>query len=391
MHCDMPILTPLKSREILMTNTIHNANSSPDKASLDQQFQDLRDQIDQIDLTLLKLINERAGLAQKIGAIKHIMGDTQMYRPEREARILTKHMKNNMGPIPNEAVAKLFRELMSICLSLEKPLNIAFLGPVATFTEQAAIKHFGSAAKMHPHNAINEVFREVESGNADFGVIPVENSTEGMVNHTLDSFLNSNLHICGETEIRIHQNLISLETDLADIQTIYSHPQSLAQCRNWLDSNMPHANRIAVSSNAQAVKRARSESNSAAIAGTYAAEHYKMPVLNARIEDEPNNTTRFLVIGQKPIPQSGEDKTSILVSANDRPGLLLQLIEPLAKHGVTMTKLESRPAKKGLWGYVFFIDMLGHHDDANLKAALKEIEHECTLFRILGSYPVARI
>jgi chorismate mutase/prephenate dehydratase len=211
-----------------------------------------------------------------------------------------------------------------------------------------------------------------------------------MVNYTLDSFLNSNLYICGETEIRIHQNLISFETDLSEIHTIYSHPQSLAQCRNWLDTHCPHANRVTVNSNAQAVKRAQNEPNCAAIAGKNAAEYYKVPMLNSRIEDEPNNTTRFLIIGQKPIPQSGEDKTSILVSANDRPGLLLQLIEPLEKHGITMTKLESRPAKKGLWGYVFFIDMLGHYDDPKVKAALADIEKKCSLFRILGSYPIAR-
>ncbi len=349
----------------------------------------LRTQIDQIDQQLLTLLTERAQCAQAVGKIKQQQGDTVMYRPEREADVLRRIMRNNTSPFEDADVARLFREIMSMCLALEQPLKVAYLGPAGTFTHQAVQKHFGYSAKALPLRAIDEIFREVAAGNVDYGVVPVENSTEGVVNHTLDTFLNTNLSICGEAQIRIQQNLISHQSSLNTIKVIYSHPQSLAQCRQWLDAHLPSVERIPVSSNAEAVKMLTEFPQAAAIAGKVAAELYNAPILAEHIEDEPNNTTRFLVIGTRDVAATGADKTSILVSSEDRPGLLLHLIEPLAKHRVTMSRIESRPSRKGMWNYVFFIDVLGHHSDSHVAAALAEIKAECSLFRVLGSYPSA--
>src|SRR5699024_43815 len=274
-----------------------------------------REAIDKIDSEILRLLNERAIEAKAIGDIKIASGDTEMYHPEREAQVLANKMKANPGPIPDTDIARLFREIMSVCLSLEKPLNIGYLGPEGTFTEEATIKHFGGSALRTPIRTIDEIFHAVESGKYDFGVVPIENSTEGAVNQTLDCFPSSNVYICGETELKIHQNLMSNETDLKAIKTLYAHPQSLAQCRSWIDEHLPHVEQIATNSNAGAVERATKEAGTAALGGKQAAEVYNIPILEKNIEDNLTNSTRFLIIGSKRIPASGSDKTTILVSA----------------------------------------------------------------------------
>lgn len=350
-----------------------------------------RAEIDRIDHKLLELLNERATHAMAIGGIKIANGDTEMYRPEREAQVLAAYMEKNQGPIPSQEIARLFREIMSTCLSLEKPLEIAFLGPEKTFSELAARKQFGGSATLLPQSTISEVFRAVETGLVDFGIVPVENSTEGAVNLTLDCFAQTSLSICGETTLRIHQNLISSATQVKDVTQVFAHPQSLAQCRGWLDKHLPNAEKIACHSNVEALLQSQKfPETSAALASEEAAQHYNIPVLAKYIEDDTSNTTRFLVIGNKKIAPSGDDKTTFMVSANDRPGLLNQLIEPLSAHNVTMSKIESRPAPYTMWGYCFYIDIMGHQNDVKVQKALNEIHNRASLLKILGSYPQAR-
>ena len=353
-----------------------------------ERLQALRKQIDGLDRRIQSLISERASCAQQVGAIKQASGITRnFYRPEREAQVLRSVMENNAGPLSNEEMARLFREIMSACLALEEPLKIAFLGPEGTFTQAAALKHFGHSIHSKPLRAIDEVFREVEAGSADYGVVPVENSTEGVVNHTLDMFLQSPLQICGEVQIRINHHLITLATELAEIRQIYSHRQSLAQCREWLDAHMPRVEQIEVSSNGEAALRVRDRSDAAAIAGQCAADVYQLPTLVRNIEDEPNNTTRFLIIGSQPITPSGDDKTALLVASFNRPGALFGLLEPLARHHVSMTRIESRPSRRGMWDYVFFSDLEGHAQEPTVAKALAELREQSSLFRVLGSHP----
>lgn len=357
----------------------------------------LRDRIDSIDSQIQSLINERARCAQKVAEVKLAeQGDTSVvfYRPEREAQVLRRVMERNEGPLGNEEVAKVFRQIMSSCLALEKPMRIAFLGPEGTFTQQAAIKHFGKSIVSAPMAAIDEVFREVESGAANYGVVPVENSTEGVVNHTLDSFRDSALKICGEVEERIHHHLLIPANISADAVThIYSHQQSLAQCRAWLDRYWPHAERVAVNSNAEAVKlsieAARNGQAIAAIAGDIACELYGMIKLSANIEDRPDNTTRFLVIGNQDVPASGKDKTSLLISAKNQAGALYNLLEPFQKNGVSMTRLETRPSLMSKWGYIFYIDFEGHHSDTVSVKLIEELNNRASEVKVLGSYPIA--
>ena len=348
----------------------------------------LRDQNDGVDRQILALISERARCAQQVGAIKQASGATgNFYRPEREAQVLRRVIETNQGPLSSEEMARLFREIMSACLALEEPLKIAFLGPEGTFTQAAALKHFGQSIHSIPLRAIDEVFREVEAGSADYGVVPVENSTEGVVNHTLDMFLQSPLRICGEVQMRINHHLITCATELTAIRRIYSHRQSLAQCREWLDANMPRVEQIEVSSNGEAALRVRDELDAAAIAGQCAADIYQLPTLVRNIEDEPNNTTRFLIIGSQPIMPSGDDKTALLVASLNRPGALFNLLEPLARNNVSMSRIESRPSRRGMWDYVFFIDLDGHAQDEPVAKALAELREQASLFRVLGSYP----
>jgi chorismate mutase/prephenate dehydratase len=286
-------------------------------------------------------------------------------------------------------VARLFREIMSVCLALEQPLKVAFLGPEGTFTQTAALKHFGHAVQTHSMGSIPDIFREVEAGACHYGVVPVENSTEGVISHTLDTFLNSPLRICGEVTLRIRHNLLSRETQMSVIGKIYSHAQSLAQCRGWLDLHLPGVERIAVGSNAEAAKLAAAEAGAAAIAGDAAADLYQLRTLVASIEDEPGNTTRFLVIGKQDAAPSGDDKTSLMFSTQNRAGGLHAMLSPFARHGISMTRIESRPSRRGQWDYVFFVDVDGHREDENLHLALQELEQVASQFKILGSYPKA--
>ena len=350
----------------------------------------IRGRIDEIDASLQALLNERARFAQQVGISKHAEGHTvDFYRPEREAEVLRAALKRNKGPLRDEEVLRLFREIMSACLAQQEPLKVAFLGPEGTFTQQAVYKQFGHSVRALALPSIEEVFHEVEAGAADFGVVPIENSTEGTVTHTLDRFIVSPLYICGEVELRVHQFLMGRMTSLSDVQRICSHQQSLAQCRHWLEDNLPDAERLAVSSNAEGARRARDEQGTAAIGPQAAAEVYGLNVLVAEIEDQPDNTTRFLVLGKKAFKPSGEDKTTLMVSAGktDSPGALYQLLEPLAKRRISMTRIESRPSRRRKWDYVFFIDIEGHAEDKTVATALADLRKRASLFRILGSYP----
>lgn len=356
----------------------------------DDRLEAVRERIDTLDLQIVELANERARCAQEIAAIKSARGEVRhFWRPEREAQVLRKLAQGNAGPLSDEAIQRMFRELISACLALEQPLAIAYLGPAGTFTQAAVYKHFGRSVEAHPLGAIDEIFREVAAGTSDFGVVPVENSTEGMVSHTLDVFMQSNLRICGEILLRVHQNLIGRMNSIDAVRVVYAHQQSLAQCREWLDARLPGAERVAVASNGEAARLAAEEPAAAAIASTMAAEIYDLGVLERNIEDEPDNTTRFLVIGDHDVPPSGDDKTSLMLSARNRPGALFHLIRPLAEHGIDMTRLESRPTRGRLWEYVFFVDVLGHAADEQLRIVLEALHEEAALCRVLGSYPRA--
>ncbi|HSH48649.1 MAG TPA: prephenate dehydratase [Halomonas sp.] len=360
-------------------------------AEIPETLDGLRDAIDQLDNDILRLISERADCARRVAEVKTEEGDTQavFYRPEREAQVLRRIMALNKGPLSDEEMARLFREIMSACLALEQPVKVAYLGPEGTFTQQAALKHFGDSAISLPMAAIDEVFREVEAGAVNYGVVPVENSTEGVINHTLDSFMESGLRICGEVVLRIHHHLLVAETTRRDkVSRIYSHPQSFAQCRKWLDAHYPQAERIPVSSNAEASRLVKTEWHSAAIAGDMAAKLYGLTVIAEKIEDTPDNSTRFLIIGNQDVPQSGEDKTSIVVAMRNQPGALHELLEPFHRHQIDMTRLETRPSRSGVWNYVFFIDFKGHHHEPRVAAVLEEVRLRAAEVKVLGSYPV---
>jgi chorismate mutase/prephenate dehydratase len=352
----------------------------------------IRARIDEVDAALQELLSERAQLAQRVGISKHADGRTvDFYRPEREAEVLRAAIARNKGPLRDEEILRLFREIMSACLAQQEPLKVAFLGPEGTFTQQAVFKQFGHSVRALALPTIEDVFHEVEAGSADFGIVPIENSTEGTVNHTLDRFLVSPLHICGEVELRIHQYLMGRMKSLEHVQRLCSHQQSLAQCRQWLDEHLPQVDRVAVASNAEGARRARDEQGTAAIAPQAAAEVYGLDVLFAEIEDRPDNTTRFLVVGNKTFRPSGQDKTTLLVSQRktDAPGALYLLLEPLARNSISMTRIESRPSRRGKWDYVFFIDIEGHVEDKAVAAALIDLKRRASLFRVLGSYPRA--
>jgi len=364
----------------------------PPKVAPRPGLEDIRTRIDAVDERIQELINERARLAQAVGISKGADGHTvDFYRPEREAQVLRKALERNKGPLRNEEVGRLFREIMSACLAQQEPLKVAFLGPEGTFTQAAVLKHFGHSVRALPLPGTGEVFHEVEAGNADFGVVPIENSSEGTVSNTLDLFMRSPLKICGEVELRIHQHLMGRMDSLDRIERICAHQQALAQCRGWLDEHLPEIERVPVSSNAEGARRARDESGTAAIAGQSAAEVYGLGLLATDIEDRGDNTTRFLVVGRKLFAPSGEDKTTILVTAahTDAPGALYRLLQPLARNRISMTRIESRPSHRRKWDYVFFIDIEGHADDRHVKRAFAEVRKRSELFKVLGSYPRA--
>lgn len=346
----------------------------------------LRARIDALDLEILKLISERASAANAIGKLKD---DGTVYRPEREAQVLRGLSEANPGPLPDKVVMHLFTEVISACRALEDAFSVASLGPKGTFSEEAVIKHFGAQAPVTMCNSIDEVFRSVESGNAGYGVVPMENSTEGAIGRTLDLLLSTPLRICGEILLPVHQNLLSNGNDIAAVRIIYSHAQSLAQCNRWLAQNCPGAERVPVASNAEAARMAHANAGCAAIAGRAAAGHYGLSIIADNIEDEPNNTTRFVVISGQDVPPSGHDKTSLVMSTRNVPGAIHELLTPLAANRVSMTRLESRPSRTGLWEYVFFLDMEGHQNEAQVARALEEMRGLAAFLKILGSYPVA--
>jgi chorismate mutase/prephenate dehydratase len=353
----------------------------------------IRGQIDAVDEQLHALINRRAELARAVGISKHSSGHlVDFYRPEREAEVLRMALaRNKHGSLRDEEILRLFREIMSACLAQEKPLKVAYLGPEGTYAQSAVLKHFGHSVRALPLASIDEAFQEVQAGNADFGVVPVENSTEGTVNNTLDRFLATSLHICGEVELRVQHNLMARDKEMRNVLRVCAHPQALGQCRGWLDENLPGVDRVPVSSNAEGARRARDEKGTAAIAGSVAAEIYSLEILAQGIEDQADNTTRFLVLGRKTLRPSGADKTTILVSASETSGsgALFRLLEPLASNKVNMTRIESRPSRKRKWDYVFFIDLIGHAEDAHVAKALAQLKQRASLFRVLGSYPQA--
>ncbi|MFI3187620.1 MAG: prephenate dehydratase [Methylococcaceae bacterium] len=351
---------------------------------------ELRDKIDTIDQQILLLINQRASYAMEVARTKIAQGEQgTFYRPDRESLVLRRIKDLNQGPLSDDMSAHFFRELMSACLALEKPLDVAYLGPEGTFTQQAAIKHFGSSVKTVPSASINEIFTAVENGSCQFGVVPVENSTEGVISHTLDRFLTSPLKICGEVEIRVHQNLMGLVDSLDEVTEVFSHQQSLAQCRQWLDKHLPNARRTAVNSNTEAARLASTNKQAVAIAPIVAAEIYKLKVLQKNIEDESNNTTRFIIIGQQISASTGKDKTSLVVSTGNQPGALYRILEPFARFNIDMVQIESRPSRQGLWDYVFFIDIEGHSEDIDVARALAILKDNVKMLKLLGSYPKA--
>lgn len=350
-----------------------------------EQLKQLRNEIDAIDDELLRLINTRARLAQQVGRQK----SGTAYRPERESQIFSRLQQSNSGPLRDEHIVHLFTEIISVCRALEEPLTVAYLGPRGTFSEEAVTKRFGNAVTSLPCSSIDDIFRKVESGAASYGVVPVENSTEGAVGRTMDLLLQTPLKICGELELPVHQCLMAQQTDLAAIRKIYSHPQSFAQCQAWLNENLQNADRINAASNADAARQAAVDSSAAAIAGKRAAEVFGLKVCAANIEDNPNNTTRFLVIGSQDVARSGKDKTSLAMATHNQPGAVYELLAPLAQHQVSMTRLESRPSHASLWEYVFFTDIAGHQEDENVARALQVLRDNTTFLKIFGSYPAA--
>ncbi len=351
----------------------------------------LRQKIDATDSALLELLNQRASLALEVGYLKAKTNAT-ILRPEREAQVIARAIANNKGPLTEIAINGLWREIISACRALEQQLKVAFLGPTGTFTEQALFSYFGSRVEAVACLSIDEVFRSVQAGGANFGVVPVENSTEGAVNRTLDLFLQSPLQICAEVSLPIRHHLLAGQNGvpLKDLKTVKAHPQALAQCHQWLSENAPHLERVAVSSNAEGARLASLDSTTAAIAGEQAMQSYPLTVLASNIQDDPSNRTRFAVIGNHRCEPSGSDQTSLIISVPDKAGAVHALIEPLARHSVSMKRFESRPARQAGWEYNFYIDVMGHREDANVALALSEIQAQAQFYKVVGSYPRAK-
>jgi len=377
-----------------------------DKHSTTPTLESLRDRIDAIDLEIQTLLNERAGNAlqvakvKKLSALKEATDESggvppspgatpivSFYRPEREAKILKKIASRNQGPMRDVHIQRIFREIISASLSLEEQLKIAYLGPHGTYSEEATMKHFGRSVIGVPHSSIADIFTAVEADSVRYGVVPVENSTEGTINHTLDLLMHTPLQICGEVLLRIEHQLLSQCTDPKKLQAVHAHPQSLAQCRGWLDENLPNTERVSESSNAAAAAIAVENDTIAAIAGVSAGLRYKLPTLAQNIEDVKTNTTRFLVIGKQDVPPSGDDATSLLISAPHKPGGLRRMLKPMEEAGISMTRIESRPGRTAMWEYVFFIDVCGHQADETLAPVLDKLRDEAVGLRVLGSYP----
>jgi len=356
---------------------------------LNSKLKPLRDRIDALDAQLIALLNQRAAVAMEVGEIKKHY-DAPVFRPEREMQVIARLQQMSDGPLRATHIGAIWREIMAASRSLEKTQTVAFLGPVGTYSEQAMFEYFGQSIDGLPCPSIDEVFRAVEAGAAEFGVVPVENSTEGAVSRTLDLFLQMQLLIGGELALPIHHNLLTQSGALAGVTRVCAHPQALAQCQHWLSANAPQLERQPVSSNAEAARVAAADPSVAAIAGERAAAHYGLQIAHAMIQDDPHNRTRFVMIGKMPTGRSGNDQTSAIVSVKNEPGAVYRLLEPLARHGVSMTRFESRPARVGTWEYYFYIDFEGHRDDARVAAALEELGSKAAFVKILGSYPRAR-
>ena len=363
-------------------------NSGSDDSRLEQ----IRIAIDKIDKEILLKLNERASLAKQVGELKQKWADNKkvvFYRPEREANILKAIIDKNEGSLPNEAVAQVFRQIISACRAQESPMRIAFLGPEGTFTQEAALKHFGSSVSSEPMETIDDVFSIVSSKNCDYGVVPIENSTEGIVGNTLDRLLDTKISVCGEIKIKVTHCFLRKGDSKTSVDKIYAHQQALAQCRNWLNLNYPGVPRFATSSNAEAARLASESISSAAVASKVAGEIYGFEKAVEGVEDEPNNETRFVVLGLESIPLSGSDKTSIIVSTKNEPGALFRILEPFHLHNISLSSIETRPARDGKWSYVFFIDFEGHIDELLVQAAMKELKNRSLSITVLGSYPSA--
>lgn len=345
----------------------------------------LRQQVDNLDSQIVKLLNKRASLTLKIGKLK-AKDKTSIYVPDRETQVYERIVQLSKGPLPARALKAVYREIMSGSLSMEKALNIAYLGPAYTFTHLAALKKFGSLVNYLAVNSISEVFAEVEKGRADYGVVPIENSTEGAVNHTLDMFIESDLRICSEVLLEISHNLLSQGT-MDKIETIYSNPQVFGQCRMWLETNLPKIQLVEVSSTTKAAELASKDKSTAAIASSLAAQHYGLKIIAPSIEDSLHNLTRFLIIGRTEALPTNKDKTSVMFSVKDKVGALHDMLVPFKKYGINLTKIESRPSKRKAWEYYFFVDMTGHYHQKNVAKALNELEKNCSYLKILGSYP----
>ncbi len=354
----------------------------------DNNIDKIRKEIDTLDKELLKLLSERGAKAKKIGKIKEGKGK-KIYVPSRERQIFNRLSQSNKGPYNERAIRSIFREIISATRALERPISVAFLGPEATFTHQAATGHFGHAADFIPQADISMIFNEVEKGEIDFGVVPIENSTEGVVSYTLDKFVDSDLKICSEIIVSVDLHLISVCSKISDVKTLYSHPQALAQCRNWLARHLPHVSLKNVDSTASAAKVLSKNKNAAAIASDLAANFYGLNILARKIQDSKKNFTRFLVLGKEQAGKTGNDKTSIAFVAKDKPGILFHLLKPLANAKINLTKIESRPLKTKAWEYMFFVDLDGHSSEKRVQKALEGLEKECMRFKVLGSYPKA--
>jgi chorismate mutase/prephenate dehydratase len=352
----------------------------------DEKLKPLREKIDAIDAQILELLNQRAYVAQQVG---HVKAETNapVFRPEREAQVLRSVGERNPGPLADADVRTIFREVMSACRALEKRVSVAYLGPAGTFSEQAVYQQFGRAVDGVPCASIDEVFRATEAGTAEFGVVPVENSSEGVVNRTLDLLLQTTLTISGEVSIHVHHSLMTGSGTMNDVRTICAHSQALAQCQVWLNQNYPHIERMAVASNGEAARMAGDDTHVAAIASEIAGRKYNLQVVKAHIQDDPHNRTRFAVIGRLQTLPSGRDQTSLVLSVPNKAGAVYNLLAPLARHGVSMTRFESRPARMGTWEYYFYVDVEGHLKDDKVADALKELKDNAAFFKVLGSYP----
>ena len=370
---------------------VDSAHFQPDDRPVDDQLADLRVRIDAVDQQLIALINQRARLAQAVAEVKKLDG-SPVFRPDREAQVIDRVKAQNPGPVREDSLAPIWREIMSACRALEAQQRVAFLGPIGTFSEQATLNYFGSSIDALACPSVDEVFRATISGSADYGVVPVENSTEGVVARSLDLLLASPLTIVGETSLLVTHNLLRKATSREGIAVVCAHPQALAQCHNWLSQNLPDAERRPVSSNAEGARLAAQDPSIAALASERAASQYGLHVVQAAVQDEAHNRTRFVIV-TRPGPHvgaapTGHDCTSLIVAVDNRPGAVHDMLVPLKRHGVSMTRFESRPARSGSWDYVFFIDLAGHPAQDNVAAALQELRAQCSFFKVLGSFPL---